>query len=135
MVNNASGDTDKNCGDVIDKHCYPGPESPKPEANRAAVLGEFGGLGLPVDGHMWSKKNWGYKGTKDALELATAYEGLLKKAWELNSSAGLSAVIYTQLTDVETECNGLLTYDREICKMPAARTSSANKGESNPSDK
>jgi hypothetical protein len=128
LVNNASGDTDKNCGDVIDKHSYPGPESPKPEANRAAVLGEFGGLGLPVEGHMWSKKNWGYKGTKDAGELITAYESLLKNAWELNANAGLSAIIYTQLTDVETECNGLMTYDREVCKMPAARTAAANGG-------
>jgi len=135
LINNASGDTDKNCGDVIDKHSYPGPESPKPEANRAAVLGEFGGLGLPVEGHMWSKKNWGYKGTKNAGELITAYEGLLKNAWDLHANAGLSAIIYTQLTDVETECNGLMTYDREVCKMPVDRTAAANQGKANASPK
>ena len=61
LVNNASGDTDKQCGDVIDKHSYPGPESPKPEKDRAAVLGEFGGLGLPIEGHTWSQKHGAIK--------------------------------------------------------------------------
>jgi beta-galactosidase/beta-glucuronidase len=126
LVNNASGNDDKNCGDVIDKHSYPGPESPKPEENRAAVLGEFGGLGLPVDGHTWTKKTWGYEGTKNIEDLTKGYEKLLSKSWELNSAAGLSAVIYTQLTDVETECNGLLTYDREINKVVTERAAAAN---------
>ena len=128
LVNNASGNDDKNCGDVIDKHSYPGPESPKPEENRAAVLGEFGGLGLPVDGHTWSKKTWAYEGTKSIEGLTSGYEKLLVKAWELNAQAGLSAVIYTQLTDVETECNGLLTYDREINKVLPERAAAANSG-------
>ena len=128
LVNNASGNDDKNCGDVIDKHSYPGPESPKPEENRAAVLGEFGGLGLPVDGHTWTKKTWGYEGTKNIEDLTKSYEKLLGKAWELNSTDGLSAVIYTQLTDVETECNGLLTYDREINKVVPERAAAANSG-------
>ncbi|KAB2641736.1 MAG: glycoside hydrolase family 2 [Verrucomicrobia bacterium] len=132
LVNNASGNDDKNCGDVIDKHSYPGPESPKPEANRAAVLGEFGGLGLPVDGHTWSKKTWGYEGTKSIADLTTGYEKLLAKAWELNASAGLSAVIYTQFTDVETECNGLLTYDRALNKVLAERAAAANRGKPAP---
>ena len=128
LVNNASGNDDKNCGDVIDKHSYPGPESPKPEENRAAVLGEFGGLGLPVDGHTWTKKTWGYEGTKNIEDLTKGYEKLLSKSWELNATAGLSAVIYTQLTDVETECNGLLTYDREINKVLPERAAAANSG-------
>jgi len=87
LVNNASGNDDKNCGDVIDKHSYPGPESPKPEVNRAAVLGEFGGLGLPVDGHTWTKKTWGYEGTKNIEDLTKGYEKLLSKSWELNATA------------------------------------------------
>jgi beta-galactosidase/beta-glucuronidase len=128
LVNNASGNDDKNCGDVIDKHTYPGPESPKPEENRAAVLGEFGGLGLPVDGHTWSQKTWGYEGTKNIEDLTNGYEKLLRKSWDLNATAGLSAVIYTQLTDVETECNGLLTYDREINKVVPERAAAANSG-------
>ena len=128
LVNNASGNDDKNCGDVIDKHSYPGPDSPKPEEQRAAVLGEFGGLGLPVDGHTWSQKTWGYAGTKNIEELTGGYEKLLAKTRELNATAGLSAVIYTQLTDVETECNGLLTYDREINKVIPERAAAANSG-------
>ncbi len=128
LVNNASGNDDKNCGDVIDKHSYPGPESPKPEDNRAAVLGEFGGLGLPVDGHTWTKKTWGYEGTKNIEDLTKGYEKLLRKSWELNVTSGLSAVIYTQLTDVETECNGLLTYDREINKVVPERAAAVNSG-------
>ncbi len=128
LVNNASGNDDKNCGDVIDKHSYPGPESPKPEEKRAAVLGEFGGLGLPMEGHTWTKKTWGYEGTKNIEDLTKGYEKLLSKSWELNATAGLSAVIYTQLTDVETECNGLLTYDREINKVVPERAAAANSG-------
>ncbi len=128
LVSNASGGADKNCGDVIDIHAYPGPDSPKPEANRAAVLGEFGGLGLPVDGHIWSQKTWSYEGAKNTEDLTSGYEKLLAKAWELNASAGLSAVIYTQITDVETECNGLLTYDRDVNKVIPERAAAANTG-------
>ena len=128
LINNASGNDDKNCGDVIDKHTYPGPDSPTPEENRAAVLGEFGGLGLPVDGHTWTRKTWGYQGTKNIEDLTEGYVKLLGKAWELNATVGLSAVIYTQLTDVETECNGLLTYDREINKVVPERAAAANSG-------
>jgi beta-galactosidase/beta-glucuronidase len=128
LVNNASGNDDKNCGDVIDKHTYPGPDSPKPEEKRAAVLGEFGGLGLPVEGHTWTQKTWGYEGTKNIEDLTSGYEKLLVKAWGLNATAGLSAVIYTQLTDVETECNGLLTYDREVNKVVPERAAAANSG-------
>ena len=128
LVNNASGDTDKQCGDVIDKHSYPGPESPKPEKDRAAVLGEFGGLGLPIEGHTWSQKTWGYKDTKNMQDLTLGYEKLLEKSWLLNAESGLSAVIYTQLTDVESECNGLMTYDREVRKISHERGTAANTG-------
>ena len=128
LVNSASGGTDKNCGDVIDMHSYPGPDSPKPEEHRAAVLGEFGGLGLTVKGHLWAEKTWGYKGTADIEGLTKGYEKLLAKAWALNVIPGLSAVIYTQLTDVETEGNGLLTYDREVNKVIAERATAVNIG-------
>ena len=128
LVNNCSGNFDKKCGDVIDIHVYPGPGSPQPEENRAAVLGEFGGLGLPIEGHAWAKRSWGYKGTNSIEGLTRGYEKLLAKAWELKDSAGLSAVIYTQLTDVETEGNGLLTYDREINKVIPERAAAVNTG-------
>ena len=122
------GDFIIKCGDVYDQHTYPGPSSPKPEENRAAVLGEFGGLGLPVEGHHWAERTWGYKGMKNTEELTARYEALLTRAWELNATEGLSAVIYTQLTDVETECNGLLTYDRAVNKVIPERAAAANSG-------
>ncbi len=128
LVNNASGWTDKMCGDVIDMHNYPGPGSPKPEKNRAAVLGEFGGLGLSVAGHTWTNKTWGYKGTQSSEDLTRNYEKLLGKAWVLKDKAGLCACIYTQITDVETECNGLLTYDREVNKVIPQRAAAVDNG-------
>jgi len=128
LVNNASGNDDKQCGDVIDMHNYPGPGSPKPEANRAAVLGEFGGLGFFVQGHTWGKQTWGYKGTNSFEDLTRSYEKLLAKAWALKDKEGLSAVIYTQLTDVESEGNGLLTYDRAINKVIPERAAAVNSG-------
>ncbi len=74
LVNEASGWTDRGSGDVKDIHAYPGPAAPKPEANRATVLGEFGGLGLPVSGHTWqAEKNWGYRSFKDSADLTAAY--------------------------------------------------------------
>ncbi|MGA2863578.1 MAG: sugar-binding domain-containing protein [Verrucomicrobiota bacterium] len=128
LVNNASGWTDQKCGDVIDMHNYPGPGSPKPEATRAAVLGEFGGLGLGVDGHTWTKQTWGYRGMSSREELTRSYVKLLTKAWALKDNPGLCAVIYTQITDVESECNGLLTYDREVVKVDLQRAADANRG-------
>jgi beta-galactosidase/beta-glucuronidase len=127
LVDDASGWTDQNVGDLIDMHKYPGPDSPKPETNRAAVLGEFGGLGLGVDGHTWAKKTWGYQGMDSRKALTERYVNLLSKALELKESAGLSAAVYTQTTDVETECNGLMTYDREIVKPDEAAVAAANR--------
>jgi hypothetical protein len=110
-------------------HKYPGPGSPEPEANRAAVLGEFGGLGLPVHGHTWqSEKNWGYRSFTNAPALTTAYIDLVAKLFPLIDEKGLSAAIYTQTTDVEIEVNGLMTYDREIVKMDLKKVAAANRG-------
>jgi hypothetical protein len=129
LVNNASGWTDKKAGDVIDMHNYPGPGSPPVEASRAAVLGEFGGLGLAVDGHTWSRQTWGYQGMSDSKKLSDQYARLLSRAWTLKDNPGLCAVVYTQTTDVETECNGLMTYDRAVIKVNAELAAAANKGE------
>jgi len=129
LVNNASGWTDKRVGDVLDIHSYPGPAAPKPEPNRAGVLGEFGGLGLGVDGHTWTSKHWGYRGTSSSEELTRRYVDLLRRVWALRESQGLSAAVYTQITDVETECNGLLTYDRAVIKVDLDRTAAANRGQ------
>jgi hypothetical protein len=127
LVDNASGWTDANAGDVIDVHRYPGPGSPTPEAARAAVLGEFGGLGLPLPGHTWqSQANWSYRGFTTQAALTDAYVGLLGRLHPLLGSPGLSAAVYTQTTDVEIEVNGLMTYDRAIIKPDEARVRAAN---------
>jgi hypothetical protein len=128
LVNCASGWNDVKAGDVHDIHVYPGPGSPDPEPKRAAVLGEFGGLGLPVEGHLWTKKSWGYRGTKDKEDLTRKYERLLSGVWKLKDQKGLSAAVYTQTTDVETEANGLLTYDRAIIKVDLEQAAAVNQG-------
>lgn len=119
LVINTSGWTDRGVGDIHDMHKYPGPGAPEPEPNRAGVLGEFGGLGLPLSGHTWqSEKNWGYRSFTNAPALTSAYIELMRNLFPLILAKGLSAAIYTQTTDVEIEVNGLLTYDREVVKMP-----------------
>ena len=118
LVNNASGWTDKNVGDVSDVHSYPYPIRPPLEDRRAAVLGEFGGLGLPLEGHTWlGKDNWGYRTYKTTEELGQAYRDLMYQL-RILVGEGLSAAIYTQTTDVEIEVNGMLTYDRAVVKLP-----------------
>jgi hypothetical protein len=87
--------------------------------DQVIVLGEFGGLGLPVEDHTWQEKdNWGYQSFKNAEELFTKYESFMGRL-EPMIKAGLSAAVYTQTTDVEVEVNGLMTYDRKLVKMPA----------------
>ncbi len=125
LINSVSGWSDRNVGDVMDLHHYPEPVCPVPEENRAIVLGEFGGLGFPVAGHTWVEKNWGYKKLKTEDELIKLYEELYRKVWEF-SEQGLSASIYTQITDVETETNGLMTYDRKVIKIPVGIAHRAN---------
>ena len=127
LVNCASGGNDFPVGDVIDVHRYPGPFAPKPTATRVAVLGEYGGLGLPLKGHTWQgEKNWGYQSFTDQASLTTTYLDLLDKLHPMIESPGLSAAIYTQTTDVEIEVNGLLTYDRAIQKIPVDAVAKAH---------
>jgi len=117
LLNHASGWFDKGLGDVRDCHKYPGPGLPKKFEGRAAVNGEFGGLGLKVENHMWNKKfKWSYKKSKNPELLTERYSELITKLRELVPK-GLCAAVYTQTTDVEGEVNGLLTYDREIIKI------------------
>ena len=85
------------------------------------VLGEYGGLGLPVEGHTWqSKDNWGYQSFDNKEALLRKYELFVKNLTSL-IERGLSASVYTQTTDVEIETNGLMTYDRKIIKFPEAQ--------------
>ncbi len=130
LINSTSGWHDQKVGDLVDTHSYPGPDVPKQEATRAAVLGEFGGLGLKVDGHVWVSTNaWGYRATTGTKELTRNYLKLWRKVWQLEAEAGLCAAVYTQLTDVETECNGLLTYDRRVEKVDVKQVAAAHRGQ------
>ncbi|MGV3764105.1 glycoside hydrolase family 2 protein [Parapedobacter sp.] len=122
LVNSASGGNFYETGHIIDIHNYPDAVMPRPEIygdTRILVLGEFGGLGLPIEGHTWQNKdNWGYQSFKNVDELKRRYSGLVKDLARL-IPLGLSAAVYTQTTDVEIETNGLMTYDRAVVKMPA----------------
>lgn len=127
LVNCASGGNDFPTGDISDLHRYPGPTIPALEEKRASVLGEFGGLGLPLVGHTWQlEKNWGYRSfeTKDALN--DAYAVLIRRLHPLIGK-GLCAAVYTQTTDVEVEVNGFLTYDREVLKFDLQKTAALSK--------
>jgi beta-galactosidase/beta-glucuronidase len=119
LVNPASGGNDFPVGHVRDLHRYPGPEAPPADATgRALVLGEFGGLGLPLPGHIWqTRNNWGYRTLTDQQQLTREYLNLLHRLRPLIGDTGLAAAIYTQTTDVEGEVNGFLTYDRAVLKM------------------
>ncbi len=128
LVNSASGWTDRGTGHVSDVHHYPEPVAPDSEVKRAIVLGEFGGLGLPVQDHTWEQKNWGYQKMNDSTELLRKYESFYATVRELVEKKGLSASVYTQTTDVETETNGLMTYDREVDKMGYKNVCNAHKG-------
>jgi hypothetical protein len=127
LVDNASGWTDLRAGDVADVHKYPGPAAPDLEQRRAAVLGEFGGSQLIVEGHSWSATRYlGYPMMPDGPSLATMYFDLLGQVSTLQEVRGLSAAVYTQITDVETECNGLMTYDRKVAKLDPGELVRAN---------
>jgi beta-galactosidase/beta-glucuronidase len=128
LVNSASGGNYYPIGDIEDLHNYPDPAMPRPDifgAKKALVLGEFGGLGLPVQGHTWQEKNWGYQSFKSNDSLFKRYQSLTVKLEEL-IKAGLSAAVYTQTTDVEGEVNGFMTYDRKVMKMPVEKLKEVN---------
>lgn len=129
LVNSTSGWHDQHVGDLVDAHSYPGPVCPQPETARAAVLGEYGGLGLVIPGHSWVEAaSWGYRSTSGSKELTRKYLDLWRQVWSLKDSPGLCASVYTQLTDVETECNGLLSYDREVEKVNVSLVADAQHG-------
>ena len=124
LINTASGGNFVPVGDIVDLHNYPHPAMPRPDifgSKQALVLGEFGGLGLPIDGHTWQQKNnWGYQTFKTPEDLFKKYTEFTDRLEQL-IKLGLSAAVYTQTTDVEVETNGLMTYDRKIFKVPAAQ--------------
>ncbi|MCF0176032.1 MAG: beta-galactosidase [Bacteroidales bacterium] len=119
IINAVTGWTDRKVGDIYDIHNYPSTAMKLVDecGGRMSVLGEFGGLGLPVEGHTWQETNgWGYKNMAASLDLLNNYSRL---CYDLEAliAQGLCAAIYTQTTDVEIELNGFMTYDREVCKL------------------
>jgi len=115
-------------GDIDDWHIYVGPDSPLPSATRIAVLGEFGGLGLRTPGHEYSPSGgfFAYEWQPNSTVLTDRYVGLVQGAQNLMIGRGLSASVYTEITDLEGELNGLVTYDRQIVKVDQARVRAAN---------
>lgn len=124
LVNSASGGNFEPVGHMTDLHNYPDPAMPHPDlfgAKQVLVLGEYGGLGLPLEGHTWQdKNNWGYQSYKNQEELYNRYAEFIGRLPHLIEK-GLSAAVYTQTTDVEIETNGLMTYDRKVMKMPVEK--------------
>ena len=118
--NNASGWTDRGTGDVSRHAQLPRPRhAAGSRPNRAAVLGEFGGLGLPLQGPLWVRQEQlGLSHVHaPAEDLTNAYASLINETAGL-SGAGPVAAVYTQTTDCEIEVNGLMTYDRDVIKIP-----------------
>lgn len=114
-------------GDFVDTHIYVGPtKASEPDEKRAASLGEFGGVGLFVRGHMWPVETNAYAYEPTKATLTDRYVFLLDQVDQLMRYRGLSVAIYTQTTDVEHEVNGLLTYDRAVEKMETDRIRAVN---------
>ncbi len=120
LINSASGGNFEPVGHIIDIHNYPEPAMPRADLfgnKQILVLGEYGGLGLPIESHTWqAKDNWGYRSFKTKEELFDKYDEYISKMVDL-VERGLSAAVYTQTTDVEVETNGLMTYDRKVVKL------------------
>ncbi len=125
LVNEASGDQLTGHGDVLDIHRYSPPGCPNPSATQALACGEFGGVGLTVPGHTWTGKGRGYVDAADPGALEDRYNEFASMLRAFRDQRGLSAAVYTQITDVETELNGLLTYDR-VPKVEPAKLVAAN---------
>jgi len=128
-INIASGGNFFPVGHIVDMHNYPSPMFPqdtrKYDSKFVKVVGEFGGHGFVVNGHLWADGgHWGYGDVAPTQErLLQRYEQTLKELGRLRRR-GIAAAVYTQTTDVEKEVNGLLTYDRRVEKISAEKLSS-----------
>jgi beta-galactosidase/beta-glucuronidase len=128
LVNPASGGNHYlDAGDILDIHHYPNPRIILLNTRKVNVLGEYGGIGYAVEGHLWQKdRNWGYvqyKSTKEVTDEYVKFAEQLKETIE----RGYSAAVYTQTTDVEGEVNGLMTYDRKVIKVEEERMKQINR--------
>ncbi len=127
LVNPASGGNFYTCGDILDLHNYPAPAMYLFDASRANVLGEYGGIGMAAEGHLWSpERNWGYVQFKSPEEVTDEYVKYARQLLDFIDK-GFTGAVYTQTTDVEIEVNGLMTYDRKLIKIDEDRVRQANK--------
>ena len=126
LVNPASGGNHYLTGDILDTHHYPNPRLTLLDTNRATVLGEYGGIGFVMKGHLWEPdRNWGYIRLNSPKEVTDEYEKYAEMLYKL-IGRGFSAGVYTQTTDVEMEVNGLMTYDRKEMKVEPERIRKIN---------
>ena len=134
LINSASGgnfdlsEGAEGFGDIIDVHHYPCPAMNAFDSKFVNVLGEYGGIGLPVEGHTWNiNRKWGYGGNKNnSEEVMSQYEDFLDML-KVFVQTGCAAAVYTQTTDVEGEVNGLITYDRKVIKVDMPRIAEGNR--------
>ena len=127
LVDHASGWHDQGGGDLNSFHVYYRPVRLKHDKHRVLALTEFGGYSMPLPGHMSSPKEFGYRIYHDSDSFMNAYCKLYEKeVIRCMEKQALSAAVYTQVSDVEDEVNGLLTYDRKVCKVDTARVRKLN---------
>ncbi|MBN2842297.1 MAG: hypothetical protein JXM68_04360, partial [Sedimentisphaerales bacterium] len=124
LINSVSGWTLRPCGDIHDIHTYDTKvKEPAYFTDRASVVGEYGGIGYAVKGHLWTeneKRNWGYQQSEDFIKLLNDYTFKFDQIVKMKDN-GLAGAVYTQTTDVEGEINGLMTYDRKVIKFDPAK--------------
>jgi beta-galactosidase/beta-glucuronidase len=126
LVNAASGGNHFMTGDILDLHHYPTPKMYLYDAYRVNVMGEYGGIGWPLEGHLWEPdRNWGYIRFNSSAEVTDEYVKYAEMLYDM-IARGFSGAIYTQTTDVEIEVNGLMTYDRKVIKPDADRVRAIN---------
>ena len=118
FVHAVTGWTDVEMGDFLDVHSYPSPNAAtNPVNERVASCGEFGGINLFIEDHMWAGSDVNYTTVEDADTYANLYDRYTDRLQELQKEKGLWMSVYTQITDVEQECNGIMTYDRKVLKV------------------
>ena len=130
LVNSASGGNLFPCGDLMDFHNYSKEPQPwsAPHPDAVVVLGEYGGIGLMIPEHTWAGEGWGYRNLETNVTKATdRYVSYGKHILKNVDTMAISAAIYTQTTDCETELNGFYTYDRKVFKFDQDRFVEINK--------
>lgn len=131
LVNSASGGNYFDCGDIVDSHDYGNPIMYIFNNQKVNVVGEYGGIGCAVDGHLWVKdKNWGYGKMRSQEEVTKKFVELTNRFIDM-TKYGCFGAIYTQTTDVEIEVNGLFTYDRKVLKVDEEKVREVNQKLSN----